>query len=128
MSTFALENMEMISGRQHFDMLLVDNHAPFQTFTDEIEEQYKGELHAIYAYMEDVANLKTLPETKFRVLKGKNDGIKEFEFKSKHLRVYCIQQVGGKIVVIGGYKNSQAQDIRQFRSLKKQYLQSLKKK
>ena len=58
-------------------------------------------------------------------IKLKQNQVKEYEFKSKHLRVYAIQQINGKIIVLGGFKNNQKEDINKFRSLKKQYLDSL---
>ena len=93
-----------------------------------MEEQYKSELGSIYYRMEAVANLQLLPKDKFRELKGGKGDVKEYEFKSKHLRVYAIHQKDGKIVVMGGYKNSQDKDIVTFRALKKQYIESLNDK
>ena len=70
MSKFALEKMELIKGKQIFNKLLVDGKAPFDCFTEELEEQYKSELGSIYYRMEAVANLQLLPKDKFRELKG----------------------------------------------------------
>ncbi len=120
--------MELIKGRQTFSKLLVDGEAPFDRFTEELEEQYESELGSIYYRMEAVANLQLLPKEKFRELKGGKGDVKEYEFKSKHLRVYAIQQKDGKIVVMGGYKNSQDKDLTAFRALKKQYIESLNNK
>lgn len=107
MSTFATEDIEYIKGIQIFSKLIVDGKAPYDTFVDNLEENYKSELAAIEYYMEAVSQLKSLPDTKFRELKGYKDNVKEYEFKSKHLRIYAIQQKNGKIIVMGGYKNTQ---------------------
>jgi hypothetical protein len=49
--------------------------------------------------------------------------VKECEFKTHHLRVYAIHEIDtGKIVIMGGYKTKQKQDINHFREVKKQYL------
>lgn len=128
MSKFALNEIELIKGKQTFNKLLVDDIAPFDSFTEELEEQYESELASIYYRMEAVANLQSLPKDKFRELKGGKGDVKEYEFKSKHLRVYAIHQKDGKIVVMGGYKNSQDKDIITFRALKKQYIESLNDK
>ncbi len=77
------------------------------------------------SYMQFIAENRTLPQTKFRELKGSKDGVKEYEFKSKHLRVYAIQQKGGKIIVLCGFKNSQEKDIRRFRSMKEELIEAL---
>ena len=128
MSKFALKEIELIKGKQTFNKLLVDDIAPFDRFTEELEEQYESELASIFYRMEAVANLQSLPKDKFRELKGGKGEVKEYEFKSKHLRVYAIHQKDGKIVVMGGYKNSQDKDIITFRALKKQYVESLNDK
>jgi hypothetical protein len=88
MSTFAFERIEAVVGKQQFDKLVVDGHAPFDEFEENIEEQYKSEMMRIYACMNDVANLKTVPKEKFHFYDNKKGGYREFEFKSKHLRVY----------------------------------------
>lgn len=127
MSTFAVLKIEAINGIQVFNKLIVDGMSPLDEFEESLEEQYKTEMDSIYLYMEEVANLRSLPRTKFRELKGVKDNIKEYEFKSKHLRVYAIKQPNCRLVVMGGYKNSQNEDINKFRALKKQYIISQKK-
>lgn len=74
--------------------------------------------------MDAVANLLSLPETKFHPYSDGKDGVREYEFKTKHLRVYAIEQKGGKIVIIGGTKANQAKDQVEFRRLKKGYIAS----
>ena len=100
----------------------------FDKFEEEIENrgQYEDELYAIYSLMEDVADNKLLPKEKFRdITINKNDKIKEYEFKSKHLRVYAIKARDGKVVVMGGYKNHQKKDIKRFRFIKSKYIKTL---
>ena len=53
--------------------------------------------------------------------------VKEYEFKNGDLRVYAIKDFNGKIIILGGYKNTQQTDINRFRSLKAQYLANKKK-
>lgn len=127
MSTFALENIVAVQGCQKFYKLKVDAKCPIEEFVDGLESQYETEMDTIYAYMNMVANLQTLPYNKYHPLnKHKIDKYREYEFKTKHLRVYVITQPGGKIVVMGGYKNTQEKDLTSFRALKKQYVESLK--
>ncbi|AGY54852.1 hypothetical protein BRDCF_p2225 [Bacteroidales bacterium CF] len=85
-------------------------------------------MDSIYLYMEEVANLRSLPRTKFRELKGVKGKIKEYEFKSEHLRVYAIKQPNCKLIVMCGYKNTQDEDIKKFRSLKDRYISSTNNK
>jgi len=122
MPIFALQNIEAVEGIQEFDKLLVDGVAPLDTFEENLEDRDKRSLEKIYLYMNDVANNRSLPKTKFRVLTPKKERVKEYEFKDGNLRVYGISKFGGKIIVLGGYKNRQKKDIVSFRSLKAQYL------
>lgn len=127
MHIFTLKIIDAVKGKQTFEELVIDNDAGQLTqFECElIGTTYLTEYRTILSYMQFVADLKALPETKFRPLKGSKDGVKEYEFKSKHLRVYCIQKIAGKIVILCGKKTEQDTDLREFRSLKKQYLQSI---
>jgi len=131
MPKFTLNKIEEIDGKQEIYKLLVDKSCQFDDFENEIEQrgQYTEELGKIYAHIEDFANNLTLPETKFRILnKGqKYDRIKEYEFKSKNLRVYGIKAPNGQIIIMGGYKSNQTKDLRKFRSIKSIYLENLPK-
>lgn len=133
MPTFALEKIEAIKGKQEFDKLIIDDKCPFDDFEKGLEKRYHSELVGIYSNMQDVADLKSLPYEKFHYYdldkKQKNkDGVREFEFKSKHLRVYGITKNNGKIIITGGTKAKQKTEQNEFRRLKNQYLSSLKAK
>ena len=133
MSIFALEKIKAIKRKQEFVKLIVDEKCPFDEFENSLEAQYKAELAGVYHCMQDVADLKSLPKTKFHFYdineKQKNkDGVREFEFKSKHLRVYGITKSNGKIIITGGTKANQKDDQNKFRKLKAQYLESIKSK
>ena len=112
MPKFALKNIEAVKGKQRFDKLVVDGVCLFDQFEEEMKIQYSNEIATLYAYMNEVANLRTLPYEKFHPY-DKNDP-RGWEFKTKHLRVYCVEQRGGKIVVLGGQKSKQANDESNF--------------
>lgn len=123
MPKFELRNIEAVQGNQSFEKLIVDGIAPFDTFENELETKYVTSLQKIYYYMNEVANNRSLPSTKFKDVTPKKEGVKEYEFKDGDLRVYGISKPGGKIIILGGYKNQQKKDYRRFRSLKKHYLE-----
>ncbi len=125
MPKFALEKIEAVSGKQQFDKLVVDGICPFDEFEKNLESQYKPELVGIYNSMNNVANLKTLPEKKYHFYNDAKGEYREFEFKSKNLRVYGITQKNGKIIILGGTKAKQKSDEKEFRSIKKKYIASL---
>ncbi len=127
MSKFALKTLEEIHGKQNFEKLVVNDKCLFEEFEQEIQKsgRYSNELAMLFSYMEFIANGKTLPYTKFKDITPKKEQEKEYEFKTKHLRVYAIKKKNGKIIIMGGYKNSQKKDISKFRSIKEEYIKSL---
>ena len=115
--------MEAVSGKQSFDKLVIEGNIPFDDFEKGLESSDKQDLQKILFYMNEVANNKPLPNTKFKDVTPQKDNVKEYEFKSGNLRVYAISKRGGKVIIIGGYKNKQKKDFVRFRSIKKQYLE-----
>ncbi|WP_353076689.1 hypothetical protein [Flavobacterium sp.] len=123
MSKFALHKIETIKGKQVFSQLEINGVKQLDAFEkDLVGTTYESEFKQLLTLMEYVANNKTLPDTKFRDITPQKEKVREYEFKSKHLRIYSIQQFGGKIIVVGGYKKDQKKDIKSFRSIKKQFL------
>ncbi|MBK9109065.1 MAG: hypothetical protein IPM92_12050 [Saprospiraceae bacterium] len=128
MPTFTLKEIESIQGSIKFYDLVIDGVNQQEAFKESIKlnNQYMSEYKTILAYMDQLANLKTLPETKHRKLKGNKDTSTEYEFKSKHLRIYNYQHDGrGRVVVFWGLKTSQNQDLKTFRALKKSTIENL---
>ena len=68
---------------------------------------------------------KVEPLKKITAKEYRERGDKEFEIKKGDLRVYIIKE-DGHIVVLGGKKGAQDEDIRKFRSIKERYLNSKK--
>lgn len=128
MLTFALRKVEAVRAKQELDELVIDGIGQLDLFERELTEEharYLSEYTKLLDYMQYVANGQSLPVTKFRDITPAGELVKEYEFKSKHLRVYAIKQPNGKIVILGGFKTNQKADFRRFRSLKAQYLNSL---
>ncbi len=130
MPIFALKKIQAIAGKQEFFEIIIDGKSQYEDFYNEIKnnKQYYSELTTILTYMDLVSNLERLPSKKFKNITPKKELIKEYEFKSKNLRVYVFHlEKSGKIVARWGFKNTQKKDIMQFRSIKKQYLQTIEK-
>lgn len=128
MSIFVLEKLKAIVGKQDFYELYIDGESQFREFCKKIKEnkQYHIELIKIFALMSLVAELKMLPQNKFKDITPSKEDVKEYEFKSKHLRVYIFHlEKSGKVVAFGGYKNTQKEDIPKFRSYKSRYLKEI---
>ena len=129
MPIFALKKVVSIQAKQEVDELEIDGIGQlivFEQMLSEQDSQYVSELRTMLTYIEYIANGNSLPDTKFRDVTPLGEKVKEYEFKSKHLRVYAIKRENGKVLVLGGLKTTQKADFIHFRSLKKQYLNSLK--
>lgn len=127
MSKFALQNIAEVKGQIQFKKLIIDGECQFDEFFEEIirDGNLRKQLVGIVNNMNEVAQMKRLPKDKFRDITPAKESIKEFEIKKGDLRVYVIKEQG-HIVVLGGKKGSQDEDIKQFRSIKKRYLESKK--
>lgn len=126
MPNFEIKIIDTVKGKQRFYKLIKDGICQIDDFESNLEEVYKSELRTIYAYMDQVANLKSLPQTKFHFYNNDKGGFREFEFKSKHLRVYGITINEGKLIILGGTKTNQKDDTNIFRKIKIEYIESTK--
>lgn len=125
MYTFALNEIIEIKGKLRFFKLLVGGTCEYDEFEKEIinEGNLQTELTTIITRMHEIADLKSLPKNKFRDITPKKDNNKEYEIKTKHLRVYLFHEKNtGRIIVCGGKKGTQQTDIKHFRNIKREYL------
>lgn len=99
----------------------------FDIYSEEIEDADRHSLRGLFTLMDMIVDLQKLPKKQFRPLQPKSkDG--DFEIKRGDLRIIGIDIEGGKLIIKCGHKNTQDEDISHFRSLKKQYLESIKPK
>lgn len=125
MHTFELRNIDAVVGPQKFEKLVRDGVCLFDEFENNIEDCYKSEIAGIYAVMNEVANLRSVPRGKFHFYDKTKGANREFEFKSSHLRVYGITKPNGMLVIVGGTKAKQKKDENEFRKFKNEYLETL---
>ena len=126
MPKFAINRIETLKCLQEFDQLIIDGEGQLDVFEKDLyDTTYLSEFKTLLTYMEYLGNNRSLPKTKFRDVTPKGEKIKEYEFKSKHLRIYAIQKLNGKIIILGGYKTNQDKDFIKFRALKKKYIDFL---
>jgi hypothetical protein len=100
---------------------------------DRLEEQiigttYAGEFRGLISFIQHFANGGN-PGRKVKYLRG-GDGATEFEFISKHLRIYAIQRPARKLIIYGGFKKAanSSDNIKIFRTIKTEYLFFVKQK
>ncbi len=125
MNKFALKLIDETTGRLKIFKLLVNNRSEYDEFERQIEMEgtYISELVTIQARLQDIADGKLLPKEKFRNITPKKELVKEYEVKTRHLRVYLFhEEKTGRVIVCGGKKITQQKDINHFRRIKKEYL------
>ena len=97
----------------------------WEEYENSLEGRYLSSFRSLTATMARDARLELIAKVKFRDITPHGEKVKEFEMKHQDLRVYAIHIPGGKLIILGGYKNKQDKDYKRFRSLKAQYLNSL---
>ncbi len=125
MYTFALKEITEIKGKLKIFKLLVNGKCEYDEFERDIEAEgnLKSELITIETRLHEIADLNSLPQTKYKDITPPKTINKEYEIKTHHLRVYLFQDKNtGRIIVCGGKKGSQNSDIKHFRKIKKEYL------
>jgi putative component of toxin-antitoxin plasmid stabilization module len=125
MNKFALKHIDEIVGRLKIFKLLVNNRSEYDEFESKIEMEgtYISELVTIQARLQDIVDGKLLPKEKLRNITPKKELVKEFEIKTRHLRVYLFHEENtGRVIVCGGKKTTQQKDINHFRRIKREYL------
>ncbi len=122
MHNFALNEIKEISGKIKFFKLFINSVCQFEEFLEQCNKDgnLKSEIIQLQSRMQQVSDLKQLPINKHRDITPKNESVKEYEFKSKHLRIYTIHdKKNGRIIVLAGKKTTQKLDIKKFRAIKK---------
>jgi hypothetical protein len=130
MDTFTLEKIGEIDGEIEFSKLIRNDKCEINELWNEALKNsiLAKELVKIQVTMQQISEMRRLPEKKFKDITPKKGVSKEYEIKTEHLRVYCFyREKTGMIVVSGGIKSKKQQsDINRFRAIKKEYLESLK--
>lgn len=124
MTKFALKCVEEVVGKIKIFKLIVNDNCEYDVFEIQIktEGSYSSELITIQSRLQEVADGKLLPKEKFRNITPKKELLKEYEIKTRHLRVYLFhEEKKGRIIVYGGKKVTQEKDIVHFRRLKREY-------
>lgn len=125
---YRLLRLENIFGQQELYKLEYNGKCQFVDFCRLIEAEgnYADELDIIQARLEAIANGQLLPRNKFRDITPRKDKHKEYEIKTANLRIYLtkVEKVG-KLIILGGQKNSQKRDIKRFRTIKKDFFNTL---
>ena len=103
--------------------LYINGECIFEEFFEEINKEgnLTKELIGVINILEKAADLLMLPQAKFKVLTQSEVSCKVYEAKKNNIRIYCFEDDSGRIIVTGGKKNSQKNDIKSVLSIIKDY-------
>ena len=129
MPKFAVEQITQFGTTIKVCKLYRDDQCKYDEFRAEIKDtNLESELGDLYAIIRKAANKESLPKTKFRKLKlSKKLSYAGYEAKSDNLRLYLFID-GDFIMVLGGKKGDQSQDIDVLEKTIKEYTEFIKKK
>lgn len=99
----------------------------YDAFVEKVKKDanISHEPDVIFAHIEDVANHLAPVEKKYRKIKGTKK-FHLYEAKSRNLRVYLLHVSEGRIIILGGWKVNQKQDILKAISIADDYQAFLK--
>ena len=123
MPKFVFEKIKILSGDKHKVLQLsIDGVNQLDEFENELRgTAYLSQYKTLMRWIDYYSNSGIIPGEKLKELtKDKKEKIKEFEFRTKDLRLYAVQGDSSKIIILCGYKSNQAKDINKFRALKSQ--------
>ena len=125
MPKFELLKIDLDCKWYPFFKLVRNGKCEFDEFESSLESKHQSDIARIYTIMEQVGCKVNLPKTMFRTLKNKHPTA--FELKAGSLRVYGMHlDKTGKIIIFGGIKDSQNQDIDSLPKKIKEFLNYIK--
>lgn len=110
MNKFALIEVKELIGKLKIYKLSVNGTCYYDEFENQIKKEgnLASELITIQVRLQEVAECKLLPDNKFKDITPQKESVKEYEIKTKRLRVYLFHdEKKGRIIVCAGKKTRQ---------------------
>jgi hypothetical protein len=128
MSKFVLQELNNVNGKITFFKIIEDGVCYWNEFCKTIQNEgiWIEQLDTLISQMDTKANLKSLPKEKYHPYSTEVKGVNGFEFKTRDLRAYGINDDFGNVIIFAGKKNSQDKDEVKFKSIVKRYSGSKK--
>jgi putative component of toxin-antitoxin plasmid stabilization module len=124
MNKYTLIKLDQVQGDVDFFKLEINGKCYFDDFVNNARKDNKSELLKIFQRMDRIARRLNLPSTQRRKIITKQvQEVEIYEIKTKQLRVYyIIDDIPRNIIIIGGFKKTQKQDINRLINIVKCYL------
>ena len=128
---FRIEEDKTVQGTIKFYRLYKDGVCLYKEFEDIIKQEgtFRLDLEKLSRIFDSAASIgdKRPNQKHFKEIGKKGDSVKLYEAKSGGLRAYLFHEEGtGRIIVLGGKKSTQPKDIKHFRNLVNEYLETKK--
>jgi len=127
MRKFTTQIVDAIRAKELVEELIINDLPVLEQFELYLTgTTYLTEVRSLLTYIEHFANGGNIGK-KCKILKGGNKKVTEYEFISKHLRLYGIQMPGKKLIIYGGIKRQadSSDNITAFRLICYEYLDTL---
>lgn len=109
--------------------LCKDGKSIFQEFVKEVQgdENLYDKFSGAISIIESSANLLRLSKGKFRIIHGHNLACKLYEVKKDIIRIYLFhEEKTGRVIVMGGKKGNQKEDLKSVIKIVKSYINGKK--
>lgn len=123
MDEFSKKSMDYVRNpRYHFYEILINGKSPYKEFTESLNQKKdKKAIEALHAIMDRFGDTLLNSTIVNHISGGKYDRKDVYEFKKNNIRIYFILQRPDVMILLGGFKVNQVNDIatifRKFNSL-----------
>ncbi len=122
--TYEFKKIDSIVGdKASFYYLIIDGKNKYEKFYNKHKNNFGIEFDYIQSLMQQLSEGISLPEPKYRQVKGHNFDCL-YEFKKNKIRVYCIKMEPDFYVVFAGFKDDEKTDYDTLRAIAKDFLKS----
>ncbi|MDP1726590.1 MAG: hypothetical protein Q8M15_07380 [Bacteroidota bacterium] len=133
MTKFVLKRKSKVGSVVNYFKLYINGKSPFAEFCDGVYKagNYEEEIDKIEAWIDIHSEGQELPDGSIKPLgRDAKDPYKDFEFRTKHIRVYFFRdEETGDIIVLGGMNDKKEKDknLAKMRAIKMEYFKNKSK-